>query len=165
MTLPLLLHDWEPFPLFEDNYNDTDARYELSTIPAVRDAALIMYGRFISKINNMPVDDDAAKTRQQYLTLEETENIIREYGCVVDDAYAIGGDTKDEAKKKINELLAALMDRVMSNVLREGVRSELLDCAYDTDTDDFSFSVTDKGKQKVEEIRNNRESTDGRDGL
>lgn len=151
--------------MFDDNYNDTDARYELSTIPAVRDAALIMYGRFISKINNLPNDDDSAKTRHNYLTLEETENIIREYGYVVDGAYAIGGDTKDEAKKKINELLAALMDRVMSNVLREGVRSELLDCTYDTDTDDFSFSVTDKGKEKVEELRKNREGADSRDGL
>lgn len=165
MTLPWLPRGWEPSPLFDDNYNDTDARYELSTIDAVRDAALIMYGRFISKINNMPVDDESAKTRHQYLTLEETENIIREYGYVVDGAYAIGGDTKDEAKKKINELLASLMDRVMSNVLREGVRSELLDCTYDTDTDDFSFSVTDKGKQKVEKLRKGRESADSRDGL
>lgn len=147
--------------MFDDNYNDTDARYELSTIPAVRDAALIMYGRFVSRINNLPVDDDSAKQRHNYLTLEETENIIREYGYVVDGAYAIGGDTKDEAKQKINELLAALMDRVMSNVLREGVRLELLDCTYDTDTDDFSFSVTDRGKQKVEELRKNRESADG----
>lgn len=151
--------------MFDDNYNDTDARYELSTINAVRDAALIMYGRFISRMSNMPLDDDAAKQKHEYLTLEETENIIKEYGYVVDGAYAIGGDTKDEAKKKINELLAALMDRVMSNVLRAGVRGELLDCTYDADTDDFTFSVTDKGKQKVEELRKERESADSRDGL
>lgn len=146
--------------MFDDNYNDTDARYELSTIPAVREAALIMYGRFISHINSIPVNDDEAKQKHTYLSVEETENIIREYGYVVDGAYAIGGDTKDEAKKKINELLAALMDRIMSNVLREGVRLELLDCNYDTDTDDFSFSVTEKGRQKVAEIRQDRESAD-----
>lgn len=146
--------------MFDDNYNDTDARYELSTIPAVRDAALILYGRFVSRLNNLPVDDDSAKQRKDYLTLAETENIIREHGYVVDGTYAIGGDTPEEAKQKINELLAALMDRVMSNVLREGVRLDLLDCTYDTDTDDFSFSVTDKGKQTVEEHRNRRENSD-----
>jgi len=155
---------WEPSPLFNDNHNDTDARYELSTIDAVRDAALIMYGRFISRMSDAPLDDDAAKQKHEYLTLKETENIIKEYGCVVAGSYAIGGDTKDEAKKKINELLAALLDRVMSNVLRVGVREELLDCTYDTDTDDFTFSVTDKGKQKVEELRKERESADSRDG-
>lgn len=147
--------------MFDEDYNDTDARYELSTIPAVRDAALIMYGRFIAHINSTSPDDEEAKQKHEYLSLDETENIIREYGFVADGAYAIGGDTKEEAKQKINELLAALMDRVMSNVLREGVRMDLLDCNYDVETNDFSFSVTDKGKQKVDEIRKHRESTDG----
>jgi len=145
--------------LFDDSdYSDTDARFELSTIPAVRDAALIMYGRFISRLNETPANDDEAKTKHQYLSLQEAENIVREHSFVSDDGYAVGGDTKEEAKKKINELLAALMDRIMSNVLQEGVKQNLLDCQYDVDNNDFTFSVTDEGKQKVDEIRHAREN-------
>lgn len=157
MTRPSPPHGLEPLRLFDDDdANDTDARFELSTIPAVREAALIMYGRFISRLNNVPIDDEAAKQRHQYLTLQEAENIVREHSYVSDDGYAIGGDTKEEAKKKINELLAALLDRIMSNVLQEGVRQNLLDCQYDVDCNDFTFSVTEEGKQKVDEIRKSR---------
>jgi hypothetical protein len=158
MTRPTPPPVLEPLKLFDDNYDDTNARYELSTIDAVRDAALIMYGRFVARINGQPTNDDEAKTKSQYLTLQETEQIVREHSCVVDGVYGIGGDTKEEAKNKINELLASLMDRVMSNVLQEGVKQELLDCQYDVDTNDFAFSVTEKGKQKVAEIRHEREN-------
>ncbi len=140
--------------MFDDNYENTDARYELSTIPAVRDAALIMYGRFIARMNNMEPEDESAKLRSQYLTLQETENIVKEHSVVADSgAYAIGGDTPEAIKANINELLASLMDRIMSNVIQEGVKQELLDCEYDTDKDDFKFSVTEKGRQKVEELK------------
>jgi hypothetical protein len=160
MTPPSPPRVWEPQPLFDTDDNDTNARYELSTIDAVREAALIMYGRFVANINNMENDDEGAKLRTNYLSLSETEAIIKEHGFVVGDTYAIGGDTPEEAKKQINALLAALLDRVMSNVLQEGVKQELLDCAYDTNTDDFAFSVTDKGRQKIEELRQNEESAD-----
>lgn len=148
--------------LFDDNdYKDTDARFQLSTIPAVRDAALIMYGRFISRLNDLPIDDENAKKCGKYLSLKETEAIVREHSCVVDETYAIGGDTEEEAKQKINELLAALMDRVMSNVLQEGVRQDWLDCEYDEEKNDFKFSVTDKGKQIGAEHKRKRDDPSG----
>lgn len=143
----------EPLTLFDDNYDDTDARYELSTIDSVRDAALIMYGRFIARINDQEANDDEAKQKSQYLTLQEAEQIIREHSCVVDGVYGIGAKTKEEAKTKINELLAALMDRIMSNVVQEAVKQDLLDCQYDNATNDFAFSVTETGKQKIAELR------------
>jgi hypothetical protein len=148
--------------LFDENeYSDTDARFQLSTIPAVRDAALILYGRFISRLNDKPIDDEHAKKSEQYLSLQETEAIVREHSYVVDDSYAIGGDTQEEAKEKINELLAALLDRVMSNVLQEGVRQEWLDCQYDVEKNDFAFSVTEKGKQAVVENQHNTDNPAG----
>lgn len=142
--------------MFDDGYENTDGRFELSTMSAVRDAALIMYGRFISRMSNVEPDDDSAKLRSQYLTLQETENIVKEHSGVSsarDGVYAIAGDTPEEIKAHINELLASLMDRIMSNVIQEGVKQELIDCEYDTDKDDFTFSVTEKGRQKVEELR------------
>ena len=148
----------EPSKLFDDNYDDTNARYELSTMDAVRTAALIMYGRFIANINGEEPDDEEAKNKTQYISVQETEAIVRENSFVSGDTYAIGGDTQEEVKKNINELLNALLDRIMSNVLQEGVKQELLDCQYDTDTNDFAFSVTDKGKEKVDEIRRTREN-------
>lgn len=141
--------------MFNDNDNDTDARYSFSTVDAVRDAALIIYGRFVARLNNMTADDDSAKTKHQYLSLQETENIVREHGYVFEGTYAIGGDSQEEAKKQIQELLAALTDRIMSNVLQEGVRQNLLECDYDVEKDDFTFSVTEKGKKTVEECRKN----------
>lgn len=116
-----------------------------------------MYGRFVSRLNDLPIDDENSKKCARYLSLQETEAIVREHSCVVDEAYAIGGDTEEEAKQKINELLAALMDRVMSNVLQESVRQDWLDCRYDDDKDDFTFSVTDKGRQIGAEHKRKRD--------
>lgn len=149
--------------MFDGNYDDTAGRYELSSITAIRDAALIMYGRFLAHLYGVEPTDDKAKTRHKHLSLQETENIVREHAtCFADGTYAIGGDTAEEANEKINELLAALMDRVMSNVLSAGVKDGLIDCSYDADVDDFTFNVTAKGQEIVKEIREarNRSETD-----
>lgn len=143
--------------MFDGDFSDTDGHYELSSIEAIRDAALIMYGRFLAHLYGAEPVDEQSKTRHQYLSIQETENIVREHSHVsAGGMYAIGGDTPEEAKAKVNELLAALMDRVMSNVISEGVKQELFDCSYDTDVDDFTFSVTEKGHQIAKKIRNER---------
>jgi hypothetical protein len=143
--------------LFDENFDDTDGHYELSSIEAIRSAALVMYGRFIAHLYGNKTDDEKAKRCTNYLSLQETENIVRGFSVVSDDGvYAIGGDTPEEARKNINELMAALMDRVMSNVLSAGVKSDLLDCSYDDKTNDFTFSVTEKGKNVVEDLRKAR---------
>ncbi len=143
--------------MFDENFDDTAGRYELSSVEAIRSAALIMYGRFIAHMYGNEADDEKAKGCTNYLSLQETENIVREFSVVSDDGmYAVGGDTPEEARKNINELMAALMDRVMSNVLSAGVKSDLLDCSYDDKTNDFTFSVTEKGKNVVEDLRKAR---------
>lgn len=143
--------------MFDDNFDDTAGRYEISSLPAIREAALIMYGRFIAHMHGVEPNDDDAKMRHEHLSLQETENIVREHSFVNEDGvYAIGGDTQEEARAQVNEMLSALMDRVMSNVLSAGVKSELLDCTYDTNIDDFTFSVTDKGREIVDAERKKR---------
>jgi hypothetical protein len=147
--------------LFDDNFDDTAGRYELSSLEAVQSAALIMYGRFIAHMYGNKPDDEAAKKCTHHLSLQETEHIVREHSHVSEDGtYAIGGDTPEEARKKINDMMAALMDRVMSNVLSAGVKRDLLDCSYDSDTNDFTFSVTEKGQQVVEDLRKTRDESD-----
>ena len=142
--------------MFDDNFDDTAGQYELSSIESIRDAALIMYGRFIAHMYGEEPNDERAKLSRNHLSLQETENIVRDYSSVSGDGiYAVGGDTAEDAKKKINEMMAALMDRVMSNVLAAGVKQDLLDCNYDTNKNDFSFTVTDKGKQIAETLRKN----------
>lgn len=112
-----------------------------------------MYGR--------EPDDAKAKQAENHLSLQETENIVREHSSMVDgEIYAIGGDTQEEAHAKVNELLASLMDRIMSNVLSAGVKQDLLDCNYNVDKNDFEFTITDKGKQVVEDLRKTRQNAD-----
>lgn len=147
--------------MFDDDFNDTAGRYELSSIAAIREAALIMYGRFLAHMYGRAPDDTKAKQAENHLSLQETENIVREHSTVIDgDVYAIGGDTEEEARAKVNELLASLMDRVMSNVLAAGVKQDLIDCDYNVDKNDFEFTLTDKGKQVVEDLRKNRHDAD-----
>lgn len=126
-----------------------------------------MYGRFLAHLYGKTPDDKKAGAQHQHLSLQETENIVREHSEFFEDGtYAIGGDSADEANAKINEMLSALMDRVMSNVLSAGVKNGLIDCNYDADADDFLFTVTDKGQEVVKEIRetrNNETHTDRSD--
>jgi hypothetical protein len=145
--------------LFDGNFDDTAGRYELSSVAAIREAALIMYGRFIAHMHGSEPDDEHAKQCTSHLSLQETENIVREHShCSDDGMYAIGGDSPEEAKAKINELMAALMDRVMSNVMAAGVKDDLLDCTYDPNIDDFSFTVTEKGKTIAERLQQERDN-------
>lgn len=127
------------------NFDRTDGQYEFSSLEAVRRAALITYGRFVAHLNNLTPDDKDAETKTQYLTLQETEHIVKEHAHIFENEYAIGGDTPEEAENNIRELMAALLDRVMSNVLQAGVKNGLLDCSFDADTADFVFSPTDAG--------------------
>lgn len=120
-----------------------------------------MYGRFLAHMYGREPNDEQAKQAENHLSLQETENIVREHSNVIEgDVYAIGGDTEEEAHAKVNELLASLMDRVMSNVLAAGVKQDLLDCDYNVDKDDFEFTLTGKGKQVVEDLRKARHDTD-----
>jgi hypothetical protein len=141
-------------PTFNGDYDDTDARYHLSSIESVRDAALIMYGRFAAAISGLERNDERAKKQHCHLSLEETENIVRKHAVVIDYVYAVGGDTEKEARKKIDEMMTELCDAIMGNVVSVGVRRELLDQEFDANKNDFVFSVTEKGAALCNDILN-----------
>lgn len=145
--------------MFEEpsGYDDGYEQHEESSLRALQRAALVIYGRFVASQSNDTSDDDEAATKEHYLSLQEVEHIVREHATIqkTDDGnYVIGAESAEEANKMVHAVMAALMDRVMSNVLRQGVRDGLIDCAYDSDANDFMFSVTDAGKAKAEEYRN-----------
>lgn len=132
-------------PHFSGDYDDTDARYQLSSLDAVREAALIMYGRFAASISGLEQNDKRAKRQYCNLSLEETENIVRKHAVVNDYVYAIGGDTEKEARQKIDDMMTELCDAIMGNVVARGVSRELFEQEFDSNKNDFVFTITDKG--------------------
>lgn len=131
--------------MFDGDYEDTDARYQLSSIEAVREAALIMYGRFVAAISGLDQNDDRAKKQHCNLSLAETEAIVKKHAVVTEQYYAVGGDTEREAMQKIDDMMTELCDAIMGNVISRGVQQELFEQEYDIHRNDFVFSATPKG--------------------
>lgn len=140
--------------MFDGDYDDTAARYQLSSIDAVREAALIMYGRFAAAISGFDRDDNKAKQQYCYLSKEETENIVQKHAVIDEHFYAIGGDTEQEAVQKIDDMMTELCDAIMGNVVAAGVRQEYFEQSFDIHKNDFVFSTTAKGVALAEQLRN-----------
>jgi hypothetical protein len=129
---------------------------QFMTIERLRDEALILFDLFIARQSAMPSPDVSratAEEKREFLTLEETENIVREYAVIGPGMYAVGGDTQEEAFKQIRVVMGALMQRIMSNVLRIGADYGLVDVMFDSKTNDFRFDVSDKGQRVYERIK------------
>lgn len=134
-------------PTFDGDYDDTDAKYQLSSIDAVREAALTMYGRFVAAISGFERNDDRARTQHCHLSLEETEGIVKKHAVVTDYVYAIGGNSEREAREKIDDMMTELCDAIMGNVVAEGVKQEFFEQEFDPDKNDFVFTITTKGNE------------------
>jgi hypothetical protein len=134
-------------PTFDGDYDDTDAKYQLSSIDAVRDAALTMYGRFVAAISGLERDDARAKLQRCHLSLEETEGIVKKHAVVTDYVYSIGATTEREAKSKLDDMMTELCDAIMGNVVAEGVKQEFFEQEFDSDKNDFVFAITTKGEE------------------
>lgn len=132
--------------MFDGDYEDTDARYQLSSIDAVREAALTMYGRFAAAISGFDRNDETAKKQYHYLSKEETESIVKKHATVTDHVYAIGGDTEQEAVQKIDDMMTELCDAIMGNVISAGVKREYFEQEFDINKNDFVFAITKKGE-------------------
>jgi hypothetical protein len=129
---------------------------QFMTIELLRDKALDLFDRFIAERSGMPPAGAATATledKQQFLTLEETESIVREYAVIGPGVYAVGGDTQEEAFKKVRIVMGALMQRIMSNVLRAGAGIGLIDVMFDGEANDFRFDVSEKGKKVYDRIQ------------
>jgi hypothetical protein len=139
--------------MFDGDYDDTAARYQLSSIDAVREAALIMYGRFAAAISGFDRDDNKAKQQHCYLSKEETENIVQKHAVIDEHFYAIGGDTEQKAVQTIDDMMTELCDAIMGNVVSAGVKQEYFEQAFDAHRNDFVFSITQKGAALAAQLR------------
>jgi hypothetical protein len=141
--------------MFDDNDNDDDG-FELPTrdtaftVSQLRDCALLAFDEMMSEHTGLktPDPEELLDQKREYLSISETEAVVREFGVNINDEFmAVGGETREEAEEKVREVIRALGRRIMSNVLAEGTRAGLLDSAFDDETNGFVFRLTDKGKE------------------
>lgn len=131
----------------------------VGTIERLRDFALICFDKFLAERDGRPPISDVEKICGEYLSTGEVETILKENcQCNTDGFYGVGGKTAEEANKNMETLMTALMRRILSNVISGGVRDGWLDCAFDSEKNDFCFKITDKGKEIVERSEYNADS-------
>ncbi|NDD52270.1 hypothetical protein EBZ39_00060 [bacterium] len=130
------------------------------TMEFIRDKALVLFGEFLQRQSGIKqnLDEAGLEEKKHFLSIEETEQIVRDHAAM-DNGHmmAVGGNTKAEAMQKVHTLLAALCHRIMSNLIAEGARRDLIDVAFDDEHDCFAFQVSDKG---IEYVKQNTEFFD-----
>jgi hypothetical protein len=164
--------------MFEDETNPLDAffhrspdgqpNFENNDAPVLpmqflRDSAIKLFDRYIAEQSGIEVDADKASFEKkcEFLSLQETETIVRDFSAADNgEMFAVGGESKKAAMEQLHKLMEALFTRIMSNVISAGVSRDLIDVAFDSDNDSFAFSVTDKGRQFVDDRRHLFEKDD-----
>jgi hypothetical protein len=151
---------------YDDEDNETRGHFHLGSTSKIREMALILFARVLQDGKPTIMSDENAARGTQYLSLSETESIIKEHSTKVDgpegSCYAIGGDSPEEANEKISDLMLALIERVRSNVIAASVKRGWVDCAFDAERNDFVFSVTEKGREVRDDDFRLREDADSR---
>lgn len=133
---------------YEEEYSADNAEHMgFTSIVNLQQKALYLFGRFLARISGKNLPEEVPVETAKYLPLNEVENILREHGQDIGGGFVVGGDTPEEMQQSIHTLIAALVDRIMSNVLSEGVKNGFLDFEFNTDKNDFVFAVTERGKQ------------------
>lgn len=120
----------------------------------LRNQAIVLFGRFLAAQNKMDPDTYAELTDEKckFLSLQETETIVRSFSAMDNgEMMAVGGNSKKEAIDQIRQLMAALLERVLSNVIAEGVNRDLIDSYFDEARNSFGFEVNENGKQLLEQ--------------
>lgn len=123
-------------------------------LQVLRDQALHIFDRMITEKSGLKSGEYVADLEAQsaFLSIEETEQIVRSFSAMDNgELMAVGGKSKAEAMDQVFKLMAALLDRIMSNVMTESSKRGLLDVSFDTDHNCFAFSLTPDGMKLVEE--------------
>jgi len=114
----------------------------------LRDRALRVFGEAMRRRTGKDIPLPTPEESYKYLSLDELEAILCEHGRQAHGGTAIGGATREEAEQKLQEMMSAVQSRILSNVLREAVQRGMLDCEFDPEINDFSFSVTDEARER-----------------
>lgn len=112
----------------------------------LRDQALMSFNFCLAAHANMPIPR-LTDTHRKYLSVDEVETIVAEHADDVGFGYAFGAHSRDELMEQVQALMHALVMRIRSNILHEGVKRGYLDAVFDTEKNDFDFEVTEKGKE------------------
>lgn len=143
------------FDEYEDNdtpWQESDAEKDMPkmmTIAFLRDKALEVFNGVLAQQAGLKKEffvPEINDSHRAYLSLKETEAIVESFSAIKGAPFmAIGGNSKAEAMQQVQNLMQALMTRIMSNVIAEGVKQDLIDSAFDSEKNDFVFGVTPKG--------------------
>lgn len=139
-----------------NDYEDDDDQplHVGASVEQLQQTALSMFGRFLTRISGEKIPRDVPIATARFLPENEVENILREHGQEMEDGFMISGATLEEMRANCNALMGALLKRILSNVLAEGVSGGLLECEFNVDTNEFDFGVTEKGKQLYDANKN-----------
>ena len=138
--------DFEP-PEYDDGYGEEDGPHLLgaTTIEGVQKKALILFGQFVERLSGVSMPPEIPAHAEKYLPISELEAIIKDYAIEMPGGWAIGAETEEEATKKLRGMLDAVLQRILSNVMADGVHRGWLDCDFNADTGRFEFSLTNEG--------------------
>ena len=145
---------------FTDGDDPPDEICGVTRLEKIREQALILFGHLIAKQSGSPPpNDEESKTKTQYLSLQEVEQILNEFARPFsDNVSAIVGDTPETLHHNVTKFFAALISRIMSNVIRDGVRQDFIDYTYDSEKNNFVFTATEKGDAAVAAYRRQQEN-------
>jgi hypothetical protein len=121
-----------------------------NSIEELRDQALDCFNYCVSAQVGIPRPPVTDKHRT-YLSVDETEAIVRDYSVPLEHGYCMGGSSTEELKEKLEQMFTACMERIRSNIMHEGVRLGYLDAIFDSEKNAFDFIVTEKGAQYSEQ--------------
>ena len=116
------------------------------SITQLRDQALLAFNVCMGMQANLPVPP-VTNTHRKYLSVAEVEAIVAEMANDIGHGYAFGASSREELMAQVHELMNALVMRIRSNILHEGVKQGYLDAIFDSEKNDFDFEVTEKGKE------------------
>jgi hypothetical protein len=128
---------------------------QMMSLDNLRDHALNLFDEHSARASggiNPAANLASLEEKSRFLTLEETEQIVREFSSADNgEVMAVGGNTPQEAVMTITKLMQALLTRIMSNVVAEGVKRGYLDSHFDSENNAFAFSVSRQGFEFIQQ--------------
>ena len=134
--------------MFDDENTDDEEDnkcFGVTTVEQLRDHALQIFGQYIKEMSKNPeLPEQVPESATRFLSIEETENILGEFGRDTGEGFLLGGATREEANETIEKMMSAIMSRILSNILAEGVNAGRLECYFDPEINDFAFDIAKK---------------------
>lgn len=143
-------------PEYDDGYSDEEESHILgaATIGGIQQKALMLFGQFVERISGVSMPPEIPLNAEKFLPINELKTIINDYAVEMPaGGWAVGADTKEDATKKLRSMVDAVLQRILSNVMSEGVHKGWLDCEFNSDTNLFDFSLTDEGRKMSKKSR------------